>query len=400
MTNFYTNRSGNTVYSIRKSSLLLASCFPFIRFFPRLLKVVIMELNVNDVLAFNKNQVPSFTDLKIVGCYSVDKERNIHPDFSQLRYLVAPGTRKVNFNLNKAFAQFVDKSPTFAEDEKLDHILRFIKRNFAKLALSDKNTVLPYDFVCLRGVLKKIMMAPFIRENWTISAICLKGTIYLYTSEKEHRDYPDKKKFAHWGCQFSNYMFAKTPNDEPNGAEPFNSNEEFCVMFSSIIDKISLLYGVKVDGVESDALIEEGNETLNGAKLVEVKTSKLVTRHNVKSFAWKALKWYCQEYLIGVEDIYVGFRDDRGFVKDVIKIPVKTLPSDTRGLWNKEDCFKFLNAFLQFVQEIIYNESDPYTVWLFDYDWSQKAVSVRKEENNKNLLFLPDWYIELINKRN
>lgn len=360
-----------------------------------------MELAVKNVLTTKKPT--TFGVPKIRGCYSLDSERNYHPDLSQLRYLVIPRERNARFNLNKGFEQFVDKSPTFDQDEKIDHLLKFIETHFDQLKTpnGEGDKVLPFDFVCLRGALLRTMMAPFTNEDWTICAICLKGTIYLFTCVKEQADYPDKAKFVHWGCQFKNYMFAKGPNMENDGDVPANSNEEFCVTFSSLINDISVFYGVKVDGVESDTVVDEENQTLNGVKLAEVKTNRIVTnQRNVRErYSMKALKWYCQEYLIGVEDVYIGFRDARGIVKEVVKLRIDELPRDAVGLWNKNACLNFLESFLQFVKKVIQDESDPNVAWLFDYDAQDRVVSVRKEENEKAYLFLPDWYIDLINNK-
>lgn len=359
-----------------------------------------MQLNVKDALS--AKNVPSYAVPKIVGYYSLDKDRNFHPDLSQLRYFVAPSGRKVNFNLNKGFEQFVDKAPNFERDEKVDHLLKFIETHFEKLAKPDQDRVLPYDFICLRGVLKRLMMATFQKEDWSVCAINFKGSIYMWICEKEYLQYPDQEKFVHWGCQFKNYMFGKTPNSESDGDIPANSNEEFCVMFSSLVNNASILHGVKIDGVDSDTIIGEDNETLDGVKLVEVKTSRIVFNHkNVrKSYAMKALKWFSQGFLVGMEDIYLGFRDNQGIVQEVVKTPIKSLPDEAFGLWNKNGCLKFMDAFLQFLRKTIPDESDPHTAWVFDYDCESRVVTVRKEENKKELLFLPDWYVDMINKNN
>lgn len=345
--------------------------------------------------------VPSYAVPKIVGYYSLDKKRNFHPDLSQLRYFVRAG-RNVNFNLNHGFEHFVDKAPNFERDEKVDHILKFIETHFERLASPDEEKVLPYDFICLRGVLKRLMMAQFVNDDFSVCAISFKGSIYMWTCEKDEARYPDQKKFTHWGCQFKNYMFGKTPNGVSDFDIPANANEEFCVMFLSRVNNASVLHGVKIDGVDSETIIEEENEALNGVKLVEVKTCKVLNkrRNTAKFYGKKALTWFTQGFLVGMEDIYLGFRDDRGIIQEVEKTPIKSLPGRAAGLWNKNDGLKFMDGFLQFVKKTVPKESDPHTAWVFDYDHTDKVVTVRKEEHKRDLLFLPDWYIDFINKNN
>lgn len=352
-----------------------------------------MMLNVNSV--FSSTKKPSVIVPQIIGYYSMDSGRNYKPDLSQIKYFVPPDDDKVHFNLNNCFDQFIDRSPTLDADEKIEHLLRFIETHLKDLTKDGSGKILPYDFVCLRGVLLRVMRAVYEKEDWTICAINFKGTIYMWTSEKEKNDYPEAKKFTHWGCQFKKYMFSKAPNMEPEGEMPTNSNEEFCIAFSSTINSMSVLYSVKVDGVESDTPIDE-ERGLNGAKLVEVKTNKIIKYGGSRYFKMKTLKWFCQEHLIGVEDLYVGFRDDQGIVHKVQKFRVEELARNASGIWDKHYCLIFLDSFLQFVKDTVSEGSNPHEAWLFDFHGENKDVSVRKSEHSKDL-FLPDWYIELIN---
>lgn len=356
-----------------------------------------MQLDVNSALSAPTSATLAYP--KIVGCYSLDTDRNYQANFSQLKYLVLPRHGdNVNFNLNRRFRHFLDKPPGIARQEKIDHLLEFIAKNFRKLRQPQQQRILRYDFVCFRGLLTKIMITPFERENWTINATCLNGTIYMW-SWQEERNFPHKEKFIHWGYKFENYMFSKLPNQTPDPDEPANANEEFCVMFSTRVNNTLVLYGAEVDGVDSSVAIGEENEILNGVKLVEVKTSRIVTsQKGEKTLLQKTLKWFCQSFLVGIEDIYVGFRDDKGFVKTVEKSAVNEMPNKAAGLWNKKDCLKFLDAFLKFVQNVVGNKSEPYVTWLFDYDCKNGIVTVSKMENNPDYLFLPRWYIDMINK--
>lgn len=351
-----------------------------------------MQLDVNAALACQAQASLAFP--KIVGCYSLDTDRNYQPNFSQLKYLVRPN-ENVNFNLNTGFKQFRKKGRDVAREEKIKHLLEFIARHYHKLRQPDEQKVLRYDFVCFRGLLTKIMITPFERENWTIRATCLKGTIYLYAWEEE-REFPNKDKFVHWGYKFENCMFSRTPNGTTAVDEPANANEEFCVMFSSRINDTLILYGAEVDGVKSDAIVDEPNALLSGVKLVEVKTNRIVTNQKSETaFLRKTLKWFCQSFLVGIEDVYVGFRDDHGIVEEVVPCRVNEMPNKAAGLWDKRSCLKFLDSFLKFVKSVVGDNSQPYVTWLFEYDCQRQIVTTGKAENET---FLPQWYIDMINK--
>lgn len=49
---------------------------------------------------------------------------------------------------------------------------------------------------------------------------------------------------------------------------------------------------------------------------------------------FKLLKWWCQSFLVGIETIYCGFRDDDGIVSSVKDFKVKDLPKMAKvGKW-------------------------------------------------------------------
>lgn len=356
-----------------------------------------MRLDVNEAIA-NETQA-SLAFPKIVGCYSLDGERSYLPDLSRLKYLANPG-ENVRFDLNRGFRQFTKKPPDCAREEKIKHLLEFIARNIHKLRQPDSEKPLRYDFVCFRGLLTKIMVTPFLQEDWTICATRLRGTVYMCAFDEEEERYsPNKDKFIYWGYKFENYMFASAPKAEPDAAAPANANEEFCVMFSSRVNDTLVLYGAEVDGVDSETAVDPKNEVLRGVKLVEVKTNRFISsQKDERTFLLKTLKWFCQSYLVGIDDIFVGFRDDKGIVEEVVRYPVSELPGKAVGLWDKKSCLKFLDAFLKFVQRVIGEKSEKAASWLFDC--RNGIVTARKVDSSAKYEFLPGWYVELINKNN
>lgn len=325
---------------------------------------------------------------KILGCFSVDAERNYKQDLSALRYFACP-PKRASFDLNVNFRHFVEKGRDQAKEEKLRHLLQFLARNMDRLKREGE---LRYDFVCFRGLLTKVMITPFTREDWRVCAMRFQRTVYLWSFEEE-RDFPNKEKFVFWGYNFENYVFSRSPHEKPDTGRPVNANEEFCVMFSTRIGDFSILYGAEVDGIDSEAVCHD--DTLKNTKLVEVKTSRFIdSQRSERNFLMKTLKWFCQSYLVGIEDVYVGFRNDRGIVKEVTRCRVDEMPRKAGDLWDKKKCLKMLSAFLGFVRSVVKDDA----TYLFDYNCRDGRISVEKIEGVSEYSFLPEWCFEVFNK--
>lgn len=49
--------------------------------------------------------------------------------------------------------------------------------------------------------------------------------------------------------------------------------------------------------------------------------------HQFKSFIQhKTRNWWCQSFLVGIQDLYVGMRNEKGFVEDIEHIEMRSLP--------------------------------------------------------------------------
>lgn len=61
----------------------------------------------------------------------------------------------------------------------------------------------------------------------------------------------------------------------------------------------------------------------------------------------KLLKWWCQSFLVGIETIYCGFRDDNGVVTSVKEFRVRDLPKMAKVKTNRRSLV--LQAVLQWI---------------------------------------------------
>lgn len=54
----------------------------------------------------------------------------------------------------------------------------------------------------------KLMISPYLMEDWVICAIKYMGTIYLCAFDEDKKDYPNQEKFFYWGHKFETYVLA------------------------------------------------------------------------------------------------------------------------------------------------------------------------------------------------
>lgn len=128
-----------------------------------------------------------------------------------------------------------------------------------------------------------------------------------------------------WGFKFEQYMLSDEPGQSPDTTQPVDEGEEFACVFSTKLGDHNLLYVAEMDGVLAK---EELQEPIDWAKqeFVELKTSLRPENHNQRrNFQQKILKWWCQSFLVGIDKIYCGFRDNHGIVSEVKSYKLKEL---------------------------------------------------------------------------
>ena len=80
-----------------------------------------------------------------------------------------------------------------------------------------------------------------------------------------------------------------------------------------------------MDGIESRKPLKEP-VTWKSINFVELKTNRIIeTARQDFFFKKKLLKWWCQSFLVGIENILCGFRTDSGKVIDLKRYKVSEL---------------------------------------------------------------------------
>lgn len=349
---------------------------------------------------------PKFQKPTVVGFYDVDQNRQLKLGSRNLKYLFKDGQHMLPFDLNDGFDNFTAKKRTLDNEEKLDILLEWLNKetDLKQKILSEYSEKNPrYTFVSHRGLLSTVMKSPFeYRDGWRICASKFKNFIFLcafYTEEKkELLSKPPTlrtQRFEYWGYRFEQYLLTDLPEKYPNTTKPINSNEEFNVIFHSRLNENGLLYGAEVDGVDHNESIHENLNCniLNKVKLVEVKTCRHIEfeKQKLHHKRYKLLSWWCQAFLVGIENVTVGFRNDFGFVEDLNSFRVKDLPKMSDNLWNANAAMRFLDDFLNYVKKTLITEPDT-TVWCFE--WTPRMGHVRKRRipDHSDYTIVPPWF--------
>lgn len=352
----------------------------------------------------NQNHLCSFSRPLPCGYFSVTQDREYQDSLEQLKYIskkYVEDIQTVDFDLNKDYEQRIPKPD--GTDEKLDHILKFIVTNFQQIRANRRP--INADFVCFRGLLRMIMCTPFEdREDWIILAMKYRGTIYLCGQDTEKKKFDNQnmseqnKKFCSYGFKFEEYLLSSVPNQDGLGG-PVKEGEEFCVMFQSTLDGKSLLYGAEMDGANSTAAIKNLDE-LRNAKFVELKVKQQEFNHKMKrnSAKFKYMKWWCQSFLVGIDDLVVGIRNREGICTETEPLKVSQIPKEVfkidNNLWKPAECLNFCSDFLQQVKTIMTGIDSDTEVIKFEYLASDQKIIYSKFQDSHS--FLPSWYLKFI----
>lgn len=279
---------------------------------------------------------PSISKPEIVGYFSVDKNRQYVADLSQCKFIAHTDPNgSVRFDLNHGYTNVIHKNENL--NEKLEHLLQFIKQNIPLLRNPVENSrkLLAVDVVCFRGLLRALMCMPYEnREPMIVLATNYRGTIYLCAQETEKRRMERmsqsemQTRIMSYGFKFEQYMMSGKFDEEPNISEPVNENEEFCCMFRTKVEGNTILYGAEMDGIDSDGDIDLSQADFNQLPFIELKVKLREERENQRRnyLKFKLRNWWCQCFLVNIKKIIVGTRNNNGIVNQLSELDVRSIP--------------------------------------------------------------------------
>lgn len=234
------------------------------------------------------------------------------------------------------------------------------------------------------------MAAEYIKKDWIIKAAKLKDTIYFVLELKENNENLQdmsklRQKSKEFGYKFESYALASSPDSEPKGKlETVYEKEEFCVLMSRDVDKIKVIFGAEIDGVDSETVIGSFDEIMP-TQLIELKTHKLDKEKLDKN---RTIEWWCQSFIASVDNIYIGYHTG-GIIKgeDIKKVETKSL-KPRHKIWSQIDCIKRLKSSLTDIKSHMDKIKDPNKG--FSLESNSKEITVIEN-------FLPQEYVDYIN---
>lgn len=364
------------------------------------------RLNSDETIPFPKIEKPY-----ILGCFSINTNRDFEDTAENFRYFRMPN--KFPLDLNHGYGLAKSKQDVI-QDERLDNLLQFIfvhqDQLLSKGDVLGARGVGDFDFICYRGLLRLIMCTPYeFREDWCVHATRYKGNIYMSQVETEQKQNDrqnateEQKKFCSYGFKFEQYCMTRDPSEEPDTSVPVDECEEFCCMYKTKIQGMDLLFAAEVDGAMSSTLCKdiENKEVLNSLKLVELKCSIRPSneRQQQNFYRFKCRNWWCQSFLVGIQDLMVGYRNDKGFVDEIKHMEVRSLPKISSNYWAPSQCADFLVRFLLMVKNVMKDVNCPHTVYEFYFNPRTKMIGYRIFHGKSFHTILPDWYVTLLQER-
>uniref|UniRef100_A0A915PM15 Decapping nuclease n=1 Tax=Setaria digitata TaxID=48799 RepID=A0A915PM15_9BILA len=342
---------------------------------------------------------PPFDRPSVVGEMCVTKQRDILPGRCRAKYLYERAIgQKCNLDLNSGYHQFESKD--VMNNEKLDVLLKWILIH-SEPGSSLNKVCHKADFICWRGTLSRIACSPYeYRDGWRLAAVRYKSVIFICefpTDEKiQHlNSMSDRDKLmAYWGFKFEQYVTSDSSSDEPNTNEPVTTLEEFDVVVKARLggrkEGLRLLYSGETDCIDAGSPSNDAMSIL----LTEDEYVELKTQHKeLTNGFWrqKAMKWWVQSFLIGIQNMVVGFRDNNGIVTRVERLKVQQLPRKAQQ-WSANVTFNFLLTVLSRLKELL--EASPDLIYhVLEFDPSKRRVTFQVSPPGPEFSFLPKWFL-------
>ncbi|KAG1446202.1 hypothetical protein G6F56_009650 [Rhizopus delemar] len=187
---------------------------------------------------------PVYKQPQELTCYSIDHQRHVHFDNSEMKYYYPPSGKDLNFGYDK----FIQRDESVAEhiDTLLDALTEMNNTSTASV-----------DIVTWRGIMTKLLCTPFSRKDrWELRATKHNGTIYIEEqSLKDESNNSDRMKLmCYWGYRFETLSTISQPPDQvqkeelkKRTGESANTNIQYCVVVKTKLGNNSIIMGAEVD---------------------------------------------------------------------------------------------------------------------------------------------------------
>ncbi|XP_075982498.1 decapping and exoribonuclease protein-like [Anticarsia gemmatalis] len=361
-----------------------------------------------------KRRFPRFDRPKVIGYIGLEN----------LKYARRISNGRVQYDLNLHLDKAIHRPADL--DVKITELLKFLLEHESRLNFPLENSLDRAKFFCYRGLMTCVACTPYEnREPWKIVALLHKGNVYLCardTEEKINRKLnmsERDKQFTSWGYKFEQFLLSDEPDSVPNPDVPVDENEEFSLVFTTHLNNHTIVYGAEMDGIRCDKgpvskpPIEDGPDALVDyfatKEFVELKTNRHIEhpRQETSFRRFKSKKWWCQSFLVGIDTILCGFRNDDGIVEELRICDVRDIAKKAQRFWDPNVCFNFLDTFLVYVKRCLARkvkhmygdkalnnlQSLPLVTILFEWTPGMPVQVSENYSHDDDPVLLP-WFIE------
>ena len=340
-------------------------------------------------MKLDDNDEEHMTSEEDIAAYNRLKKYSLHKPYCRtlcdeptenLVHLSLPKKKKFSFDLSVGFARRIDKD---FENEHISLILECFEKQ--SIAASEG------DFVSKRGCLTRIATSCYSEDNrfdeGSVVAVQLfKGVFYISEFKTPPEQDTRQKLDCYQGLKFETYVTAKK-GGKPEPRQIADFNNDFHIVAKAKLNEHSLIVSCEVDCCEAD----------NENRYVELKTRKEHTgyvRDRITPNPYKSCDWWMQSFLLGVEHIVCGVRDDEGKVIDEKSIEhyrLSELKQKMQPERNPQHCIDRLQEFLSRVKSEVKVELVPHVFC------RSKNVNNFEEEvsRDESFSFLPWWFTKM-----
>ncbi|KAL2268675.1 hypothetical protein VTJ83DRAFT_3521 [Remersonia thermophila] len=300
------------------------------------------------------------------ACFSYDKDHAFRLDDSSLKWYYPP---ILPADLSKGADTFVKHDDSI--DEHLDSLLATIQSYEQQ-----KGEAIDAHIVTWRGMLTKIMAAPYDGDAFEMNATLYRGSIFIEENhafkqqkQQQENNRPRRNGFSSslmsfWGYKFETLSTLPRPWGEISrdyienrDNEVVNNKEQYCSVVRTGFGNSIVCIGGEVDAIW-DAKPENPGEPINW---VELKTSAEIREaRDQVNFDRKLMKYWIQSFLLGVPKIIVGFRTQKGILTRIEELQTMNIPKEVQHRrlvsWDGNVCIKFTSLFLDWLRANITDE--------------------------------------------
>lgn len=217
------------------------------------------------------------------------------------------------------------------------------------------------SLITWRGLATRLSTAAYeSRNGFNLNIMLIDGTLYIEehlspaaqrAKRAEEEADPRRKLWGYYGYSFESYCTTSKrdfgPGDDPWDGN-VNTNVQWCnVVKTRLGASERIIIGGEVDCVSPTST----------SSMIELKTSmQLNSPTSIINFERKLCKFYMQSFLLGVDEVKIGFRDARGYLRDWHDFKTLEMPRCVRGKeweWDPHRCLATFEEVLAWIRQQI-----------------------------------------------